>query len=276
MAYLGRAAHDRVARIADAAQAAGGELVAGRAAYMRAGMLADDHLAEEQTDAFADCVARFRRLGARRELVYSLASLQTIRSVLRQPTEAAGIEALELARVLDEPACLLLALRARGESLLFQDRPVEALPVLGRALELCGTLGDLATRRMVLYLMAKCALALRDPDQARTHVTQAMELVDERTNPRAEAWLLIERGRIAMAAGDAPAAMADARHARRIHRRIHDRRGLLGATLVLAEGYRRTDRPGTAAGLVRRYELLLEASDGHTRALAQEILDQAS
>jgi hypothetical protein len=51
------------ARIAEAAQAAGSELVVGRAVYLRAGMLADDHRMEE-IDAFADCVARFRRLGA--------------------------------------------------------------------------------------------------------------------------------------------------------------------------------------------------------------------
>jgi hypothetical protein len=260
--------------ICQSARAAGADLVAWRAGYIRAGLLIDGRLAEAAA-GFENCVTGFRRLAARRELVYALVSLQFSRSMLGQPVEDLVQEALEVARSLDDPTCLMLALRARGESLVMRDRVTDALPVLAQALELTHVVGDASTRRIVLNLMAKSALAVGDVRQARHHVTAAMELVDEGTNPRGLAWLLIQRGRIALAANAPEAAIADATRAGEIHERIQDRRGAVSASIVLAEGLLDTGQPDAAVRVVRAHEPLIEAGDARSRTAVQAILARA-
>ncbi len=260
--------------IVQSAQAAGAELVAWRAEYIRAGLLIDGRLAEAAA-GFARCVTGLRRLAAHRELVYALVSLEFSRSMLGQPVEEQVHEALRVARSLGDPTCLMLALRARGESLVMQNRTADALPVLAQALELTHVVGDESTRRLVLNLMAKGALALGDAQRAHEHVTAAMQLVDEGTNPRGLAWLLIQRGRIALAANAPATAMADAARAREIHERIQDRRGVVSASVVLAEGLLETGQPDAAVRVIRAHEPLIEAGDARSRTAAEAILERA-
>jgi tetratricopeptide (TPR) repeat protein len=179
-----------------------------------------------------------------------------------------------VATALDDPKCLLLAMRARAESLLMQDRPVEAAPALAQALELAEAVQDRSNQRILLNLMAKSAVAAGDVDRARAHLTAAMDLVSDGSNPRALAWLLIQRGRIALADHDPPAAIADARQAAELHERLHDRRGLLSASVVLAEGHLRAGRPDAAASVLAERAALLASADDRNLTAVHAIMDE--
>jgi DNA-binding SARP family transcriptional activator/tetratricopeptide (TPR) repeat protein len=259
--------------LATGAAAAGADLVAWRAQYIRAGLLLDGELAAG-AEILSGCVTAFRRLGARHELVYALVTLEFARSMLGQPVETEVAEALRVAGELDDPACLLLALRAQGESLLMRERPADALPVLSRALELADVVEDRSTRRILLNLTAKGLMAVGEVDRARAHLTAALELVNDGTNPRALAWLLIQRGRIALADDDAPAAIADAQQAVELHERLQDRRGLLSASVVLAQAHLRGGRAEAAAQILTTRVELLATADDRNLAAVRAVLDE--
>src|SRR5256885_2293717 len=80
------------------------------------------------------------------------------------------------------------------------------------------------------------------------------------------ACLLLQGGGIALAGDDAGAAIADARQAAELHQRIQDRRGLLSASIVLAEGLLHNGQPDAAADVLTARAALLGAGDDRSLA----------
>ncbi|MEU8607254.1 BTAD domain-containing putative transcriptional regulator [Actinoplanes sp. NPDC048791] len=264
------------AAVRDAARTAGDERVASRQASSRADVLLslclDDAAAE-----FEESVAVFRRLGLSHELVHSLTGLAFARMFQGRPALAHAEEATAIAYATGDPDDIVLALRTHADTLVLQDRPAEALPLLERALAHTQALWNNDSHRALLVRKLDCAISLGKLDLADATFEQAREVTDAVNNAHGFGWLLVHHSRLRRARGDLPAAMSDAREALRRMVEAGDPRGVFLANLRLAEALLAGgDSPGATA-LMRT---LLSTSDVASvpllKAKAEALLKQAS
>jgi hypothetical protein len=144
-------------------------------------------------------------------------------------------EATAIAYETGDPDDIVLALRTHADTLVLQDRPAEALPLLDRALAHAPTLWNTDIHRALLVRKLDCAISLGKLDLADSTYAQAREVIDAVNNAHGVGWLLIHHSRLGRARGDLPAAMADAREALRRMVEAGDPRGVFIANLRLAE-----------------------------------------
>ncbi|MGW4945324.1 BTAD domain-containing putative transcriptional regulator [Actinoplanes sp. NPDC004185] len=264
------------AAVRDAARAAGDERVASRQASSRADVLLSLCL-DEAAAEFEGSVAVFRRLGLRHELVHSLTGLAFARMFQGRPALAHAEEATAIAYATGDPDDIVLALRTHADTLVLQDRPAEALPLLERALAHTQALWNNDSHRALLVRKLDCAITLGRLDLADATYAQAREVTDAVNNAHGIGWLLVHHSRLRRARGDLPAAMREAREALRRMVEAGDPRGVFLANLRLAEALLAGgDSPGAAAVL----RTLLSTSDVASvpllRAKAEALLGQAS
>ncbi|MEU4427387.1 tetratricopeptide repeat protein [Actinoplanes sp. NPDC024001] len=197
------------ATVRDAARAAGDERVASRQASSRADVLLSLSL-DEAAAEFEEASAVFRRLDLRHELVHSLTGLAFARMFQGRPALAHAREATEIADATGDPNDIVLALRTHADTLVLQDRPAEAVPLLDRALAHAETLWNTDSHRALLVRKLDCAISLGELKLADSTYAQARavtDAVDKRP-----------RGRLAARAPQ-PAGTRARRRTRRHHRR---------------------------------------------------------
>ncbi|GAA3925721.1 AfsR/SARP family transcriptional regulator [Actinoplanes auranticolor] len=246
-----RGGYDQIVRVRaavrDAARAAGDERVASRQASSRADVLLSLDL-DRAAAEFEESVAVFRRLGLSHELVHSLTGLAFARMFQGRPALPHAREATEIAYATGDPENIVLALRTHADTLVLQDRPAEALPLLDRALAHTQALWNTDSHRALLVRKLDCAISLGELDLADKTYAQAREVTDAVNNAHGLGWLLVHHSRLRRARGDLPAAMADAREALRRMVEAGDPRGVFIANLRLAEALLAGgDSPGAAA-----------------------------
>ena len=274
-----RGGYDQIVRVRaavrDAARAAGDERVASRQASSRADVLLSLDLDRAAAD-FQESVAVFRRLGLSHELVHSLTGLAFARMFQGRPALPHAREATAIAYATGDPENIVLALRTHADTLVLQDRPAEALPLLDRALAHTQALWNTDSHRALLVRKLDCAISLGELDLADKTYAQAREVTDAVNNAHGLGWLLVHHSRLRRARGDLPAAMADAREALRRMVEAGDPRGVFIANLRLAEALLAGgDSPGAAALL----RTLLSTSDVASvpllKARAEALLSRA-
>lgn len=238
------------ALVRDAAFAAGDEQVACRAETGRGDILLSQRV-DEAGAAFESCVPVFRRLGLHRELVHSLTGLAFARIWQGLPATVHAAEATRIAYAAGDRESVVLALRTHAETLISDDRPIDAVPLLERALAAARELGSTEAQRTVLVRITVCAISLGDLKAAETAYAEAYDLTDTDTNTLGLAWLLMHHSRIRRAYGEHAAAIAEARQARELMAQAGDTRGVATASLYLTEAYLEAGDTGAAAALAR-------------------------
>ncbi|MDG4787768.1 BTAD domain-containing putative transcriptional regulator [Micromonospora sp. WMMD1102] len=274
-----RGGYEQIARVRatvrDAARAAGDERVASRQASSRADVLLSLCL-DEAAGEFEGSVAVFRRLGLRHELVHSLTGFAFARMFQGRPALPHAEEATAIAYGTGDPDAIVLALRTQADTLVLQDRPAEALPLLDRALAHAPTIWNTDSHRALLVRKLDCAISLGELDLADSTYAQAREVTDAVNNAHGLGWLLVHHSRLRRARGDFPAAMTEAREALRRMVEVGDPRGVFIANLRLAEALL---AGGDSAGAAALLHTLLSTSDAASvpllRARADALLKQA-
>ncbi|MEV6304059.1 BTAD domain-containing putative transcriptional regulator [Actinoplanes sp. NPDC051861] len=262
------------ATVRDAARAAGDERVASRQASSRADVLLSLDLDEAATE-FEHSVTVFRRLALEHELVHSLTGLAFARMFQNRPALPHAEEATTIAYATGDPDDIVLALRTQADTLVLQDRPAEALPLLDRALGHTRSLWNTDSHRALLVRKLDCAITLKDLDLAATTYTQARAVTDATDNAHGLGWLLIHHSRLQRLRGNLTAATADAHEALRHMVNAGDPRGIFLANLRLAEALLAAGDSPAAADLLHT---LLTTSDAASvpllRAKAEALLHE--
>lgn len=262
------------ALVRDAALAAGDEPTAYRSETSRADILLSQRV-DEAADAFKSCVPVFRRLGLHRELVHSLTGLAFARIWQGLPGAAHAEEATRVAQAAGDRESIVLALRTHAETLI-ADRPADALPLLEKALAAVRKSDNPEAERAILVRITDCAISLGDLETADRTYARAYDLTDPHTNTLGLAWLLMHHSRIWRARGDHRAAIAEARDARRLVSRAGDTRGVVTASLHLAEAHLEAGEAEAAAALVRSTLSSMDVSAmPRLRTWAERLLDRA-
>jgi DNA-binding SARP family transcriptional activator/tetratricopeptide (TPR) repeat protein len=262
------------ALIRDAAFAAGDEQVASRAETSRADILLSQRV-DEAGAAFESCVPVFRRLGLHRELVHSLTGLAFARIWQGRPGTVYAEEATRIAYAAGDQEGVVLALRTQAETLLADDQPADALPLLEKALAVARELGNTEAERTILVRITACAISLGDLATAETTYTQAHDLTDVSTNALGLAWLLMHHSRIHRAYGDHAAAIAEAQRARDLMAHAGDTRGVVTASLHLAEAQLEAGYTATATTLILATLSTLDtAAMPRLKARAEQLLQR--
>ncbi|GIG87934.1 SARP family transcriptional regulator [Plantactinospora endophytica] len=275
-----RGGYEQIVRVRgivrDAARAAGDERVASRQASSRADVLLSLCL-DEAASEFEESVAVFRRLALHHELVHSLTGLAFARMFQGRPALVHAEEATTIAYATGDRDDIVLALRTHAETLVLQDRPAEALPLLDRALAHAHTIWNTDSHRALLVRKLDCAISLGKLDLADSTYAQAREVTDAVDNAHGLGWLLVHHSRLRRARGDLPAAMRDAREALRRMVEAGDPRGVFIANLRLAEALL---TGGDSRGATAVLHTLLSTSDAASvpllKAKAESLLSQAT
>ncbi|MGN9914194.1 BTAD domain-containing putative transcriptional regulator [Phytohabitans sp. LJ34] len=264
------------ASVRDAARAAGDERVASRQASSRADVLLSLCL-DEAANEFEGSVAVFRGFGLNHELVHSLTGLAFARMFQGRPALMHAEEATAIAYATGNPDDIVLALRTHADTLVLQDRPAEALPLLDQALGHVQALRNTDNHRALLVRKLDCAISLGKLDMAESTYALALEVTDAVNNAHGLGWLLVHHSRLRLAHGDIPAAMTEAREALRLMVQAGDPRGVFIANLRLAEAL---TAGGDAPGAVTLLRTLLSTSDAASVPLlktrAEALLAQAT
>jgi DNA-binding SARP family transcriptional activator/tetratricopeptide (TPR) repeat protein len=261
------------ALVRDAAIAAGDEQVAYRAETSRADILLSQRVSEAAT-AFESCVPVFRRHGMHRELVHSLTGLAFARIWQGRPGTAYAEEATRIAYAAEDQESIVLAVRTHAETLT-ADRPADALPLLEKALAAVRALDTPEGERAILLRITYCAISLGDLEKANATYAQAHDLTDPHS--LAFAWLLTHRSRILRAYGDHAGAISEARRSRDMMAQAGDARGLVSASLYLAEAHLSAGDAASAVTLARTTLSTLDATAlSRHQTWAESILRRAS
>jgi DNA-binding SARP family transcriptional activator/tetratricopeptide (TPR) repeat protein len=265
--------HSR-ALVRDAAFAVGDELVACRAETSRGDILLSRRV-DEAGAAFERCVPVFRRMGLHHELVHSLTGLAFARMMQSLPASEYAEEAVRIACAAGDADGLVLALRTHAETLITDEHPDKALPLLEKALPITRARQNSDGRRAILMRILLCATLLGDLDRAEESYAEALTLTDAISDPIGIAWLLLHHSRVRSARGDEKGAIAEAERACGMLARAGDIRGFAAASLRLAEA--QVQAGEYAAAIAQLQETLATFDEGNTlfKTRAKLLLDRA-
>ncbi|WP_435156056.1 BTAD domain-containing putative transcriptional regulator [Amycolatopsis sacchari] len=236
-------------RIAEAARAAGDELVAWRADYGRAeASLAEDVAESERT--FVACAEAFDRLGATTELVYSLTGVAFCRMMRNEPDLETAERAVRIAETGEDRIAYCTASRTLAQTLQQHDRVREAMWVLKKTTQEALKLDVPSLTAGLFREMARTALLLGDTEAAASACAEAAPLLSG--NPHDEGWLLQLRSRVETAQGRFAEAAATARRSHEIFTDLGDRRAAASSLIWLADALWHGGERTEAAALARQ------------------------
>ncbi|UIJ58853.1 NB-ARC domain-containing protein [Amycolatopsis acidiphila] len=261
-------------RIADAARAAGDELVAWRADYGRAeASLAEDVAESERT--FVACAAAFERLGATTELAFSLTGVAFCRMMRNQPDLETAERAVRIAETGEDRIAYCTASRTLAQTLQQLDRTREAVSILKKTSQEAAELNVESLTAGLFRELARAALLLGDVDTAAAACADAAPLLTG--NPHDEGWLLQLRSRVETAQNRFADAAATARRSHEIFTDLGDRRAAASSLIWLADALWRGGDHTEAAALARQAREALAAMGSTILAPeAERILTQAT
>ncbi|WP_236789171.1 AfsR/SARP family transcriptional regulator [Amycolatopsis sp. GM8] len=261
-------------RIAEAARAAGDELVAWRADYGRAeASLAEDVAESERT--FVACAEAFERLGATTELVFSLTGVTFCRMMRNKPDLETAERALRIAETGEDRIAYCTAARTLAQVLQQHDRTREAVWLLKKTSREAATLNVGSLSSGLYRELARAALLLGDIETAAAACADAAPLLSE--NPHDEGWLLQLRSRIETAQNRFTEGAESARRSHEIFTDLGDRRAAASSLIWLADALWRCGEHAEAATLAEQARDALEAMGSTILApQAERILAQAT
>lgn len=243
-------------RIAEAARAAGDELVAWRADYGRAEATLAKNVAESER-TFVACAEAFERLGVTTELVFSLTGVAFCRMMRNEPDLATAERALRIAETGDDRIAYCTASRTLAQTLQQLDRTREAVWILKKTSQEAAKLNVEPLTAGLYRELARAALILDDVETAAAACADAAPLL--RGNAHDEGWLLQLRSRIETAQGSFADAATTARRSHEIFTDLGDRRAAATALVWLADALWQGGDRAEAAVLARQAKDALEA-----------------
>lgn len=261
-------------RIAEAARAAGDELVAWRADYGRAeASLADNVVESERT--FVACAEAFERLGATTELVFSLTGVAFCRMMRNEPDLETAERAVKIAETGEDRIAYCTASRTLAQTLQQVDRTREAVWILKKTSQEAAELNVGSLTAGLYRELARAALILGDIETAATACADAAPLLSG--NPHDEGWLLQLRSRVETAQNRFTEAAATARRSHEIFTGLGDRRAAASSLIWLADALGRGGDRAEAAALAEQARDALAAMGSTILApQAERILAQVS
>ncbi|GHF46895.1 DNA-binding SARP family transcriptional activator [Amycolatopsis bartoniae] len=261
-------------RIAEAARAAGDELVAWRADYGRAeASLAEDVSESERT--FVACAEAFDRLGAATELVYSLTGVAFCRLMRNEPDLETAERAVRIAATGEDRIAYCTASRTLAQTLQQHGRIREAVWILKKTTQEAAKLHVRSLTAGLYRELARAALLLGDIDAAASACLDAAPLLSG--NPHDEAWLLQLRSRVETAQGRYADAATTARRSHGIFTELGDRRAAASSLIWLADALWHSGDHTEAVTLARQARDALAAMGSTILAPeAERILARAS
>ncbi|WP_160148876.1 AfsR/SARP family transcriptional regulator [Amycolatopsis alkalitolerans] len=243
-------------RIAEAARAAGDELVAWRADYGRAeASLAEDVAESERT--FVACARAFDRLGATTELVFSLTGVAFCRMMRNELDLRTAERAVRIAETGEDRIAYCTASRTLAQILQQLDRTREAVWILKKTSQEAAKLEVDSLTAGLYRELARAALLLGDVETAAAACADAAPLLSG--NPHDEGWLLQLRSRVETAQNRFGDAAATARRSHEIFTDLGDRRAAASSLIWLADALWRGGDRSEAAALAQQARDALEA-----------------
>lgn len=236
---------DLLELVRTAADRAGDESLAWRAAWQLAMQRATRGLTEEVLDTLSGAARVFERLGAHVDLAYSLAALAHFRNEQDCGDDALALaeRAVIAARRSGHRPCYASAIRELASLLAFHGRYSEALPLLDEALAIARELGGPVDQALVLHRITRHALDNGDLDRAAEASRASLDALAAVPENRARAYVAAMAARVASARGEGVEAVALAETARREFGALGDRVGEIAAVASLAEAYLEVGRP---------------------------------
>ena len=250
--YLGPAAITELFEtIRAAAHSAGDDLIAWRAKCRQSTEAAVSGRIRDAADGLMACADAFEQIGAHAELAFSLSEAVGYRRQLGGGAELIpqAERAVQIAAGCGGPT-EVSAIREYAALLAGVGRYQEALTQFARAQQFAIDRGLAAQRTATLLQHAASAFNNGDLDRAETTCREALDLVDDATDPRAMVAVLNHSARIALAQGRLDEALAAAGDAAARSAELGSAPGQAAATLVMGQAHLAAGRPAYAVPLL--------------------------